>query len=86
MVSLPQTPIYEARASIEIEAANDNYLDLRDVNPTEGAGRGGEVDIATHAQALKTEFERLRVWLYCDAAFSRYDDDRKQRRQLRKVG
>ncbi len=54
LLSLPQTPIYEARAGIEIETANDNYLDLRDVNPTEAVGRGGEVDIATHAQALKS--------------------------------
>ena len=54
LISLPQTPMYEARASIEIEAANDNYLNLRDVNPTSDVGRSAELEIATHAQALES--------------------------------
>jgi uncharacterized protein involved in exopolysaccharide biosynthesis len=34
LVSLPQTPIYQARVSLEIQNMNENFLNMRDVNPT----------------------------------------------------
>jgi succinoglycan biosynthesis transport protein ExoP len=33
LVSLPQIPVYEARASIEIQNLNENYLNLRGIEP-----------------------------------------------------
>lgn len=34
LVTLSQTPIYQARASLEIRNLNENFLNLRDINPT----------------------------------------------------
>ena len=32
-VAIPQKPVYQARALVEIRDFNDNYLNMRDVNP-----------------------------------------------------
>ena len=34
LFTLPQTPVYRARASLEIQNLNENFLNLRDVNTT----------------------------------------------------
>jgi polysaccharide biosynthesis transport protein len=34
LITLPQTPIFQARASVEIQNLNDNFLNLRNLSPT----------------------------------------------------
>src|SRR5690242_18231506 len=34
LVTLPQTPIYQARTSIEIQSLNENFLNMKEVDPT----------------------------------------------------
>ena len=38
LFTLPQTPIYQARASIEIQNLNENFLNTRNVSPTADDG------------------------------------------------
>src|SRR5258708_5840647 len=40
--TLPQTPIYQARTSIEIVGVNDNFLNTKQVNPVTGTGATAE--------------------------------------------
>ena len=55
LVSLPQTPIYRARTAIEIETFNENYLNLREVNPTTAGGSvASELDISTQVKVLES--------------------------------
>jgi receptor protein-tyrosine kinase len=49
LVSLMQPRLYESQASLEIQGANENFLNLRDVYPT--AGPGGDTDISVQTQA-----------------------------------
>ena len=55
LVSLPQTPIYEARTSLEIESLNENFLDLANVNPTAPGGASStELEISTQVKILES--------------------------------
>ncbi|MGA8313316.1 MAG: Wzz/FepE/Etk N-terminal domain-containing protein, partial [Terriglobales bacterium] len=55
--TLPQTPIYQARASIEIQNLNENFLNMRNVSPTADDGRSYAPgsDIQTQAKILQSE-------------------------------
>ena len=56
LVSLPQTPLYRARTAIEIETFNENYLNLREVNPTTASGSvASELDISTQVKVLESQ-------------------------------
>ena len=48
LLTLPQTPVYQARTTIEIQNLNENFLSMRDVNPT--ANEGGSDPLATDLQ------------------------------------
>src|SRR5262245_6631163 len=49
LVTLPQTPIYQARASVEIQALNQDFMNMRQINPvSEGATDYYSNDIQTH--------------------------------------
>lgn len=53
--SLPQTPIYRAKSTIEVKSLNENYLDLGDVSPTRTAITGyssNKMDIATQVEIM----------------------------------
>ena len=55
LLSLPQTPIYRGRTSIEIESLNENFFNLREVNPTTANSRfSTELDIATQVKILQS--------------------------------
>ena len=45
LFTLPQTPIYQARASIEIQNLNENFLNMRNVSPTADDGALGRARI-----------------------------------------
>jgi succinoglycan biosynthesis transport protein ExoP len=55
-LTLPQTPVYQAHASLEVQGLNENFLNFQNLNPT--AAPGGYVDpsyeILTEVQVLKS--------------------------------
>ena len=57
VLTLPQTPIYQARASVEIQNLNDNFLNMRNVSPTADGGDPSEpgIDLNTQAKILQSE-------------------------------
>ena len=57
LLTLPQTPIYQARASLEIQNLNENFLNMRNVNPTsnEGGSSLPESDLQTQVKILQSE-------------------------------
>ena len=57
LLTLPQTPIYQARASIEIQNFNENFLNMRNVRPTadDGASYVPGSDLQTQARILQSE-------------------------------
>ncbi len=51
-----QTPVYQARASLEIQGINENFLNLRAVNPNlGGASYTPEFDIHTQVRILQSD-------------------------------
>jgi len=63
LLTLPQTRIYQARASLEIENLNENFLNMRDVSPTanEGGSYPPEYDLQTQVKILQSESVLERV-------------------------
>ena len=57
LFTLPQTPTYQARASIEIQNLNENFLNTRNLSPTaeDGASYAPGSDLRTQAKLLKSE-------------------------------
>jgi polysaccharide biosynthesis transport protein len=57
LLTLPQTPVYQARASIEIQDLNQNFLNIRNMSPTADDGDSGAPgsDIQTQANILQSE-------------------------------
>jgi len=57
LLTLPQTPIYQARASIEIQNLNENFLNMRNVSPTADEERSDAPgsDLQTQARILQSE-------------------------------
>src|ERR1700722_1839741 len=57
LLTLPQTPIYQARASIEIQNFNENFLNMRNVRPTadDRASYVPGSDLQTQARILQSE-------------------------------
>jgi uncharacterized protein involved in exopolysaccharide biosynthesis/Mrp family chromosome partitioning ATPase len=63
LFTLPQTPVYRARASLEIQNLNENFLNLRDVSPTtnEGSSSLAEYDLQTQVKILQSDSVLERV-------------------------
>ncbi len=57
LFTLPQTPVYRARASLEIQNLNENFLNMREVNPTtnDPGSSPPEYDLQTQVQILQSE-------------------------------
>ncbi len=57
LFTLPQTPIYQARGSIEIQNLNENFLNTGNVSPTadRGASDAPGSDLQTQAKILQSE-------------------------------
>ena len=56
LITLPQTPTYQARTSIEILGLNDNFLNLKESNPLTETGSTLETsDIQTQVKILQSE-------------------------------
>ncbi len=55
LVTLPQTPVYQARASLEIQAMNQDFLNMKQLNPVSEATDYFSNDIQTHIKLLQSE-------------------------------
>lgn len=53
LLSLPQTPVYRASATIEIQGLNRDFLGMQNVSPTDSGG-SMTADLATQAELLKS--------------------------------
>lgn len=62
LISLPQTPIYQARASIEIQDLNQDFLNMRQMNPVSEPGSNYMIDdIQTQIRVLQSDTLTERV-------------------------
>ena len=69
LVTLPQTPIYQARASLEMVGLNENFLNIRQVNPiTETGTNVDTTDIQTEIKMLQSDslLERVKAKMNLD--------------------
>src|ERR1700677_3901920 len=56
LVTLPQTPVYQVRTSLEIVALNQNFLNSKESNPlNEGGGSVDAADIQTQIKILQSD-------------------------------
>jgi len=57
LLTIPQTPIYQARGSIEIQNLNENFLNTRNVSPTsdEGASEAAGSELQTQVKILQSD-------------------------------
>jgi succinoglycan biosynthesis transport protein ExoP len=56
LIALPQTPIYQARTSVEVVGLNDNFMNMKQVNPINQGGASADVsDIQTQIKILQSE-------------------------------
>lgn len=62
LVTLPQTPIYKARTSLEIVSLNENFLNMKEGNPiTESGSSADSTDIQTQIKILQSSSLLSRV-------------------------
>jgi polysaccharide biosynthesis transport protein len=62
LFTLPQTPVYQARTTLEIQGFNADFMHMREVNPTsEGGSDYPEYDIQTQVHILQSETLASRV-------------------------
>src|SRR5579872_1655193 len=77
LLTLPQTPIYQARGSVEIQNMNENFLNMRNVNPTadgEDASLPGS-DLNTQARILQSDSLLERVIAKLDLGKRLFPDE-----------
>jgi polysaccharide biosynthesis transport protein len=57
LLTLPQTPVYQARTTLEIQTLNENFLNMRDLSQTanEGVANPLETDLQTQVKILQSE-------------------------------
>lgn len=53
--TVPQAPVYKARTSLEIQSLNENFLNMRDVNPNVTPAGSPEYEIQTHVGVLQSK-------------------------------
>ena len=63
LLTLPQTPIYQARASLEIQNINEDFLNMREMSSTANGGGSypPQYDLQTQAKILQSESVLERV-------------------------
>src|SRR5436190_6742968 len=61
-MTLSAPRVYQSRMTMEIQALNDEFLNMRAVNPTAAtSGGGSDVDIQTHVETLQSNLVLNRV-------------------------
>jgi succinoglycan biosynthesis transport protein ExoP len=63
LLTLPEPRIYQARTTLEIQGLNDEFLNMRNVNPTASSGGGGspEYEILTQVKIIQSRSLLKRV-------------------------
>jgi capsular exopolysaccharide synthesis family protein len=62
LATLPQTPVYQARASLEIQNVNRDFMNMNEINPVAESGGDYTVNhIQTHIKLLQSETLLKRV-------------------------
>jgi polysaccharide biosynthesis transport protein len=61
LFTLPQTPIYRAHATMEIQGLNENFLDMKNFSPTATVSTDPTTDILTQVQLLESQSLRERT-------------------------
>jgi len=67
LVTLPQTPLYKAQATLELQHLNENYLNIREVDPT-AVDSLGDSYIQTQLQIMQSRSLLERVYKKMKAA------------------
>ena len=87
LLTLPQTPVYQASATLEVMGLNENFLNMRDVSPTarEGGSYPPEYDLQTQVNILQSRsvLERVNARLKLEERLS--DKDKGRLRAWRKA-
>jgi succinoglycan biosynthesis transport protein ExoP len=56
LITLPETPIYQARTSLEIQDMNQDFMNMKSINPvSDSAQYSGLADIQTQIKILQSE-------------------------------
>ena len=79
LITLPQTPIYQTRTSVEIVGLNDNFLNIKQVNPVTQTGATSETsDIQTQIKIFQSDslLERVLTKLKSDKEPDRIEQTR----------
>jgi capsular exopolysaccharide synthesis family protein len=61
LLTLPQTPVYQGRASLEIQSLNQDFMNTKQVNPISDVPDYNSNDIQTHIKLLQSETLLARV-------------------------
>src|SRR5262249_40997756 len=61
LTTFPEIPLYQATSTIEIEAMNNNFLNMRDLNPTATSGWDQNFDIQTQIREMQSHTVMDRV-------------------------
>jgi polysaccharide biosynthesis transport protein len=61
LMTLPETPVYRAHATLEVQGLNQNFLDFKDVSPNGGSGIDPTADILTQVKLLESQSLRERA-------------------------
>ncbi len=55
LITLPQSPVYQARTTLEILELNENFMNMKDVSQVAQSGLNANTDIPTQIQILQSE-------------------------------
>jgi len=61
LVKLPETPVYEATAAIEIQGLNDDFLNMRSLTPTASGSYDPSYEIQTQVREMQSRALMERV-------------------------
>jgi succinoglycan biosynthesis transport protein ExoP len=78
LLTISQTPVYDARGSIEIQNFNENFLNMRNVSPTadDGGSYAPGTDLQTQAGILQSESLLDRVAAKLDLGKKLFPEER----------
>jgi len=61
LATLPETPVYRAHTTLEVEGFNENFLNFKDVSPSSGSSIDPTADILTQVKLLESQSLRERA-------------------------
>jgi succinoglycan biosynthesis transport protein ExoP len=61
LITFPQTPVYQATVAIEIQGLNDDFLNMRSINPTVSNNYDPSYDIQTQVREMQSRAVMERV-------------------------